>query len=59
MDKNLEQVKKIKLNTSNIRSILIQRNKDQKKTILKKRFKNISGLQSMLQENQLRRQLLQ
>jgi len=36
MDKNLEQVKKIKLNTSNIRSILIQRNKDQKKTILKK-----------------------
>jgi len=36
MDKNLDQVKKIKLNASNIRSILIKRNKDQKKAILKK-----------------------
>jgi len=33
MDKNLDQIKKVKLNLSNIHSILVRDNKNQKKII--------------------------
>ena len=36
MDKSLDQAKKIKLNVSNIRSVLIKGNKDQKEINLRK-----------------------
>ena len=36
MDKNLDQIKKVKLNLNNIHSILVRDNKDQKKIISKK-----------------------
>ena len=37
MDKSLDQAKKIKLNVSNIRSVLIKGNKDQKENKFEKR----------------------
>ena len=52
MDKNLDQIKKVKLNLSNIHSILVRDNKNQKKIISKKEKTSIRQISKKKLKNE-------